>query len=87
MGWPRAIRCTRSWWVRPVKGSSESRVVFTHGPGPRMRQDEMTDAVMAVMDARFEFAELEHEDECADVLTGMDHGSGKFQSVPFGFPA
>ena len=42
---------------------------FRDGPGPRMRQDEMTDAVMAVMDARFEFAELEHEDEFADVLT------------------
>ena len=26
MGWPSACRCTRSWWVRPVTGSSSSRV-------------------------------------------------------------
>lgn len=42
---------------------------FRDGHGPRMSEHEMADAVMAVMDARFEFAELEDADEFADVLT------------------
>ncbi len=47
MGWPRACRWTRSWWERPVRGSSSRRVVGRSGfppPQPSPQAEEGADA-------------------------------------------
>ena len=42
---------------------------FRDGPGPRMKPDEIADAIGVALDARFEFAEMDIADEFSDVLT------------------
>lgn len=42
---------------------------FRDGAGRRMSQEAITDAIGAVLDARFEFAEMDLEDEFCDALT------------------
>lgn len=42
---------------------------FRAGNGSRMSQEEITDSIEAVLDARFEFAEMDLQDEFSDVLT------------------
>ena len=43
---------------------------FRSGGQSRMSQDEISTAIAAVLDARFEFAEMDLSDEFVDVLTG-----------------